>query len=326
MESKKQPLISIVIPIYKPQYKYIKEAIISSLSQSYGNFEIIISDDNPIEDTVIKSVLSEIGNEKTKYYINKSSKGIFSNLNNAIKQSNGEYIQILCQDDILYSSCIEIQYNTLLKYPQSGFVYSQANQIDDQGRLFKSYQEKFEVLNMYRHSQDTINLFFKYGCLPGNLSPVMIPKKIIEEVGEFNQNLPYAGDFDYWVRIVEKGWGMSVNLPPLLEIRSHDQRASVTIGKKIWIKDIVIVYSKILDLTKFKRSKLYKLLYINEKIGIQSLKISIKFLIVDFNIASLKILTKYPFSLVVILILSIFTQGGKYNLFKIPEIKFNQSQ
>jgi glycosyltransferase involved in cell wall biosynthesis len=46
----KNPKISVVIPLYKTDHKYLRGAIESILSQTYRDFEFLILNDSP-EDT-----------------------------------------------------------------------------------------------------------------------------------------------------------------------------------------------------------------------------------------------------------------------------------
>lgn len=50
----KSPLVSIVVPTYKP--RYFEAALQSALLQTYQNIEILISDDCPTQD--IQDILS----------------------------------------------------------------------------------------------------------------------------------------------------------------------------------------------------------------------------------------------------------------------------
>ena len=121
--------------------------------------------------------------------------------------------------------------------------------------LFKKIEINFGNKSMYRTPKDTINLLFKHGCLPGNLSPVMLPKKTIESIGLFNPEFTYVGDFEYWIRIVENNFGMAVNFSPLLELRHHKDRASISLGKIVWVRDICKCYKKLLEKNTLKKKQ-----------------------------------------------------------------------
>ena len=99
-----RPLISIGIPTYEMSgngVEYLNELLETISYQTFDDFEVIISDhsiDTKIEDFIISSSF----NFKIIYFKNKTMRGNpSSNINKIIKESNGEYIKFLFQDDLL---------------------------------------------------------------------------------------------------------------------------------------------------------------------------------------------------------------------------------
>lgn len=98
--------ISVCIPAYEAKGNgvfFIKKNIEGILKQTYTNFEIIISD-HSVNNEVEKYVLS-LNNSKIKYLRYKEHIGKPAyNTNNAIKNSTGDYIKIMNQDDYIESN------------------------------------------------------------------------------------------------------------------------------------------------------------------------------------------------------------------------------
>ncbi|SFO34884.1 Glycosyl transferase family 2 [Pseudobutyrivibrio sp. JW11] len=102
------PLVSIITPTYR-RFDYIERVIKSVLGQDYGRIEYIITDDGsencPID--LINSIVkkNQKGNiEAFRLIVNSNNIGTVKNLNNAVRQSSGEYIMFLAGDDIFYNS------------------------------------------------------------------------------------------------------------------------------------------------------------------------------------------------------------------------------
>ena len=98
------PLVSICIPCYEMGGKgaeYLEFSFQKLASQTYTNFEVIISDHS--KDNVIKNLCAKWKDVLSiKHVFYKEKYGTLApNLNNAISHAGGEIIKVLCQDDFL---------------------------------------------------------------------------------------------------------------------------------------------------------------------------------------------------------------------------------
>ncbi|MCX6759126.1 MAG: glycosyltransferase family 2 protein [Candidatus Nealsonbacteria bacterium] len=92
------PEISIIIPTYKRSH-LIGRAIQSVLNQTYQNFEIVIIDDSPNDDT--EKTIKKFNDKRIKYVRNKIRRGFIGAKNQGVKESNpsSKYIAFLDDDD-----------------------------------------------------------------------------------------------------------------------------------------------------------------------------------------------------------------------------------
>jgi len=93
------PLVSIVIPSYKPAY--FEQCLRSAIGQTYPNIEILVSDNCPTEEIreICKKFPGVIYQRSTAYKI--------ENITSALYSGKGMYIKPLFDDDILHPFCIE---------------------------------------------------------------------------------------------------------------------------------------------------------------------------------------------------------------------------
>ena len=102
------PLVSLVIPAFNP--RFFERALHSAVSQGYGNLEIIVCDDS--RDSAIKDIVAAVTEQTgvaVRYVRNPRTLGFVGNLKACLEQAQGELIKFLCDDDLLYSACIEQQ-------------------------------------------------------------------------------------------------------------------------------------------------------------------------------------------------------------------------
>ncbi|MBK5240997.1 glycosyltransferase [Clostridium sp.] len=89
-------LVSILIPTYNRAI-FLEKCIKSALNQTYGNLEIIISDNCSTDNT--EEIVSKYNDTKIRYVKNFRNIGPILNWKNALMKSKGKYCVILCDDD-----------------------------------------------------------------------------------------------------------------------------------------------------------------------------------------------------------------------------------
>ena len=94
------PLVSIVIPTYKPDF--LDEAIESALAQTYPKTEIVISDNCRGDE--VRDVSRRY--PQIRYHRNPET-GVYNNFRSCIRLAGGEFVKFLLDDDLLERNCID---------------------------------------------------------------------------------------------------------------------------------------------------------------------------------------------------------------------------
>jgi glycosyltransferase involved in cell wall biosynthesis len=98
---------SILIPTYNGA-RVIGDTLLSLLTQSFQNFEIIIQDDASMDNTV--EVIEALGDPRIKIFRNVENLGYSRNLESLSKKGDGEIVYLMGQDDILGEGALEETY------------------------------------------------------------------------------------------------------------------------------------------------------------------------------------------------------------------------
>ena len=110
---KDNPLISVVVPIYKVE-KYLEKCINSLLNQTYENIEIILVDDGSPD-----SCPKICDNYKEKDYrikvIHQKNGGLSNARNSGLDIAQGKYVTFIDSDDYVSNDYIEYLYNLIKK-------------------------------------------------------------------------------------------------------------------------------------------------------------------------------------------------------------------
>lgn len=108
---KKKLKFSICMPTYNGS-SWIEETLKSILSQSFQNFEVIISDDCSKDNTI--EVIEKFKDKRIRIHRNKKNLGYGKNLRVLRKLARGDILFLMGQDDILLKGALLKTYNTFL--------------------------------------------------------------------------------------------------------------------------------------------------------------------------------------------------------------------
>jgi len=97
------PKISVIVPIYNTA-KYLRTCIDSVLSQSFGDFELILVNDGSPDES--EEICKSYFDSRVKYYY-KENGGLSSARNFGLDKALGEYIVFIDSDDYIDKDCLE---------------------------------------------------------------------------------------------------------------------------------------------------------------------------------------------------------------------------
>jgi teichuronic acid biosynthesis glycosyltransferase TuaG len=127
--------------------KTITQSINSILSQTYTNWELLITDDKSTDDSI--DIISRYAakDQRIKFFQNDENLGAGGSRNRSIKEAFGRYIAFLDSDDLWYSKKLEVQINFMLANNVS-LSYTWYQKFSDEGdggvvkpQLVVSYQD-----------------------------------------------------------------------------------------------------------------------------------------------------------------------------------------
>ena len=117
------PLVTIVIPAFCS--RFFEMAIQSAVDQTYGSLEIVVCDDSD-DDEIEQMVMARIhaGQSGIRYLRNSHRLGFADNLQRCVDNAQGEFIKVLCDDDLLLPHCVSEQALALNSCAESKLVIS----------------------------------------------------------------------------------------------------------------------------------------------------------------------------------------------------------
>lgn len=98
--------ISVALPVYNGA-KYLREALTSILGQTFGDFEVVISDNASRDET--PAILAEFAALDRRLRVSRSDVLLRQqeNVNRAVELCRGSWIKLFCHDDVMKPQCLE---------------------------------------------------------------------------------------------------------------------------------------------------------------------------------------------------------------------------
>ena len=199
----------------------MEECLSSIFQQDLDAFELVVGDDGSTDRSW--EILQSVTDPRIKLLPRKGNLGLFANLNRIAAATSGELIQIFCQDDRMLTSCLGQMSAFMQTHPECAMAYCKSEPIDESGRV-TPHHHSIDLPDVLP-SMLAIQHFFYHGCIPGNLSTVMMRKSAFDHSGGFAATLKVSGDYDLWARLAVLA-PVGVVHQQLVQLRTHSKRLS----------------------------------------------------------------------------------------------------
>lgn len=187
-KSEYNPLVSVIMPTYNRQ-TIIKKAIDSVLNQTYSNFELIIIDDASEDDTV-EYLKTNFDDERIRIICNAENRRCSGARNVGLRNAKGEIMMYLDSDNTWDSTYIETMIGAFILLPDAAGIYCGQY-------LYKG----FEAIHPYAIRFCSFNKPLLHNHNFIDMNCFCHKKHILEEIGEFDEELWRLEDWDYIIRI-----------------------------------------------------------------------------------------------------------------------------
>ena len=125
------PRVSVVVPAYN-SVRFVRATIDSVLAQTFADFELLISDHSSTDGTW--AVLQEFADDpRVRLSQLPSGGGAAANWNAVSALATGEYLKLVCSDDLIYPTCVQRQVAALDEFPRAVMATSTRDIVDAAG-------------------------------------------------------------------------------------------------------------------------------------------------------------------------------------------------
>ena len=203
-----KPFFSIIIVNYNGD-KYLEDAILSIISQSYKNYELLVVDGKSNDASI--SIIEKYS-DYIKWWVSESDSGQSNAFNKAFKMASGKYFFWINSDDLLLKNSLRtIRYHI---YKNKNYEWFSGNTIfiDKDGSIKK-------CANGFNWSD-----FFFTNLRITVYGPTSIfSRKIFQESKGFDESLKFSMDTDLWHSFKSLGYKYKKINAYLWGFRLHEE-------------------------------------------------------------------------------------------------------
>jgi glycosyltransferase involved in cell wall biosynthesis len=147
ISSASAPLVSILLPSYN-HARYITEAVMSVVEQTYKSIELIVIDDGSTDGSA--EILGNLSRAHGFRLEIQPNRGLIKTLERLHALATGEFISFFSSDDVYERTKLEKLVRFLTTNPEFAMVYSKIIQIDEHSREKQRIQESYKSGKIFR--------------------------------------------------------------------------------------------------------------------------------------------------------------------------------
>ena len=196
------PAISVCIPTYNGA-KYIAQTIESILNQTFTDFEVIVSDDGSSDETL--EIVGSFNDSRIVRIDRLSKVGAEANWNNAVATASASLVKLVCQDDLLYPQCLEVEVQTMSKSENQdvSFCFHLRDFVTPNSRKLSARRVGYSNLQKYSKTEILTKVVRSGGNPIGEPMAVTMRKLSLNSAGKFRGD--YVIDLDMWSKLSDQG-------------------------------------------------------------------------------------------------------------------------
>jgi len=220
-----KPLISVIMPVFNTEERFLREAIESVLSQVYPHWELCIADDASTKlhvQAVLKAYAAQ--DPRVKLVLRTENGHISRASNSALEIAGGDFVALLDHDDLLTPDALYEVVLLLNRRPATDIIYSDEDKIDHQNQLRDPFFKPDWCPDSFLSRMYTCHL-------------TVCRKSLIDQVGGFRVGYEGAQDYDLVLRLTE-ATEQIVHLPKVLyHWRMHLGSTASSLASKCYATD-----------------------------------------------------------------------------------------
>lgn len=214
-----KPTVSVVIPCYN-YARYLQGAVASALDQDGVTVDVHIIDDASTDDSRIVAESLAAADPRVQIVAHERNAGHLATANEALSLATGQYVVKLDADDLLTPGSLARSAALMAAHPEVALVYGRP--------LVFTADPPVETPNVVSgwsvwRGEEWIARVLRRGLNVIHQPEVMLRRDLVVATGGYRTSLPWAEDYNWWLRLATHGDIGRVNGPVQGLYRVHQQ-------------------------------------------------------------------------------------------------------
>lgn len=206
----KQPLVTVITVVFNGE-RYLEEAILSVLNQSYPNLEYIIIDGSSNDGTL--AIIDQY-KDAIDYWVSEKDQGIYDAMNKGIILSTGDIIGIVNSDDVIYPNTVANVVSAFREKPKAQYTFGKVELAMENGHIYGISNSS---------PNKTIEDFNRDISMPFPHATMYITKQLYKSIGLYNTKYKLRSDYDFSIKLLQQKIGNVELSDPVGFFRSGGQ-------------------------------------------------------------------------------------------------------
>jgi len=224
-----QAHVSIVVPTYN-NVDFVEETIESILAQTYADFELVIADHSSTDGTWEK--LQRFADEpRVTLLRTPAGGGAPANWSRVTAAATGDYLKLVCGDDLLEPTCLEQQVAVLDAHSSVVLTSCRRTLVDARGEQFTSARGLAGLEGVVPGRDAARRAVISGTNIFGEPACVMMRRDALEHAGGWADTEPYVIDQQTFCNVLMHGDFYALPVP-LARFRLSMGQWSVNLARK----------------------------------------------------------------------------------------------
>jgi glycosyltransferase involved in cell wall biosynthesis len=196
-------LVSIVVPVFNGM-AHLEQAVHSMLNQTHTDLDIVLVDGGSTDGS--RDWIHEIDDPRVRSKTMPHGTTAADNWTEASREATGDYVKLLCQDDVLYPRAIEEQLADLDAHPSALFAVAQRDIVDADGKVIYSGRGCAGLKAGQMDGLDALRQSYLHGTnVFGEPLAVLFRRPALDAALSWNDERPFLLDLELYTRVLQEG-------------------------------------------------------------------------------------------------------------------------